>query len=414
MCAPSRRAVCTAMTIGVIGGGLQGCLAAIELADRGYAVVLLERRMDLLRAASRWNEGKIHLGYLFAKDPSLQTARRMIEGALAFAPLLSRYLGRSLDFAAQSGDVIYGIHRDSQITPEAARAHMQAVDALMRDALSYGGRDYLGAKALAPISPVKPAELGLDESIVGAAIRTPERSIHPIDIADAVRDRVCDTARIVVHIGREVVRVDRDDAGRFWLDDALAERHGPFDSLVNATWESRMAIDQMLGYDPPMPWLHRYKVGLLGHDVHGSEDTATLTLILGAFGDVVNYGGGRIYLTWYPVGHIASTTSLAPGQLEPDIGPDLDATIRGEIFARLGEIVPGIRQFAPAEDSYELRGGYITAWGDTDIDDPRSGLHARHAIGVHSDRGYHSVDTGKLTMAPFNAAVVGRRVAGDE
>ena len=45
----------------------------------------------------------------------------------------------------------------------------------------------------------------------------------------------------------------------------------------------------------------------------------------------------------------------------------------------------------------------IVAWGETDIDDPASELHNRYAIGVTSDHGYHSVDPGKLTMAPLFA-----------
>ncbi len=51
-------------------------------------------------------------------------------------------------------------------------------------------------------------------------------------------------------------------------------------------------------------------------------------------------------------------------------------------------------------ESCEVGGGVIVAWGETDIDDPASGLHERHAIGPRSHGRYHSVDTGKLTMAP--------------
>jgi glycine/D-amino acid oxidase-like deaminating enzyme len=402
------------MTVGVIGGGIQGCLAAIDLAERGYDIVLIERRDQLLQAASRWNEGKIHLGYLFANDPSLRTARRMIGGALTFAPLLSRYLGRSLEFASQSSDVIYGIHRDSQLPLETVREHVDAVDRLAREALSQPGRDYLGTKRLPPITAIQPAETGIDESNVIATIRTPERSIHPFDLAEVVAQRVHATPQIEVQVGRGVVRAERDDQGCFWLHDEFGERLGPFDAVVNATWEVRMAIDRTLGYEPPMPWLHRFKLALHGADIGGSKDTPTLTLVLGAFGDVVNYGDGRVYLSWYPAGHITSTTALAPDQLEPDIGADIGAAIRREILVRLAEIVPAVRQFDASEQGYELRGGYITAWGNTDIVDPESGLHKRHAIGVHSDRGYHSVDTGKFTMAPLNASIVGRRVAGEE
>jgi hypothetical protein len=51
------------------------------------------RRTRPYRQASRWNEGKIHLGYLYANDASLDTARRMIPGGLAFADLMQELLG---------------------------------------------------------------------------------------------------------------------------------------------------------------------------------------------------------------------------------------------------------------------------------------------------------------------------------
>jgi hypothetical protein len=45
----------------------------------------------------------------------------------------------------------------------------------------------------------------------------------------------------------------------------------------------------------------------------------------------------------------------------------------------------------------------IVAWGKTDIDDPASELHQRSEIGVTTRRDYHSVDPGKLTLAPYFA-----------
>ena len=61
-------------------------------------------------------------------------------------------------------------------------------------------------------------------------------------------------------------------------------------------------------------------------------------------------------------------------------------------------------------DGVWVKGGAIVAWGETDIDDPRSELHNRYAIGLHSWGRYHSIDPGKLTMAPFFAQVCADRI----
>jgi hypothetical protein len=76
--------------------------------------------------------------------------------------------------------------------------------------------------------------------------------------------------------------------------------------------------------------------------------------------------------------------------------------------------------FLPALDGLDpetisnarVRGGVIVAWGHTDIVDAESELHQRHAIGVTSTGRYHSVDPGKLTMAPWFAMVVAGRIFG--
>ena len=74
------------MRVGVLGGGLQGCCAALALAERAVKVTLFDKNDALLSRAAVANEGKIHLGYMYAGDPTLSTAKTMMAGALSFAP----------------------------------------------------------------------------------------------------------------------------------------------------------------------------------------------------------------------------------------------------------------------------------------------------------------------------------------
>jgi len=68
------------MRVAIIGGGLTGACAALELAECGCSVDILEAGSTLVSKASFWNEGKIHLGFVYAKDASAKTARLMIRG----------------------------------------------------------------------------------------------------------------------------------------------------------------------------------------------------------------------------------------------------------------------------------------------------------------------------------------------
>jgi hypothetical protein len=84
------------------------------------------------------------------------------------------------------------------------------------------------------------------------------------------------------------------------------------------------------------------------------------------------------------------------------------------ISGTVGALAAIVRALAPVRDreldGLWIKGGPIVAWANTDIDDPQSELHNRYDIGVHSKGRYHSVDPGKLTMAPLFAEDCVRRI----
>jgi hypothetical protein len=78
----------------------------------------------------------------------------------------------------------------------------------------------------------------------------------------------------------------------------------------------------------------------------------------------------------------------------------------------LAQIVPSLSVIDPARlVDAQVKGGVIVAWGETDIYDPGSELHKRYEIGVTSKGGYHSIDPGKLTLAPYFAEQCAERIA---
>src|SRR4029079_16847767 len=120
--------------VGVLGGGLQGCCTAIALAARRVRVVLFDKNDALLSRAAVANEGKIHLGYMYAGDPSLSTAKTMMAGALAFAPFLDRYLARPAHSFSVSVPATYIVHRESQNSAEDVCAYFRTVHGLINEA----------------------------------------------------------------------------------------------------------------------------------------------------------------------------------------------------------------------------------------------------------------------------------------
>ncbi|MEP7158135.1 MAG: FAD-binding oxidoreductase [Chloroflexota bacterium] len=377
------------MTVAVIGAGLQGSLAAIELARRGHDVVVFERAMEPLSGASRWNEGKIHLGYLFANDHSLRSARRLVDGATRFAPLLSSYLERDLDFMGRSDGFVYAVHRDSLLPATEIGAHLGRVHAMVSDALNERGRDYLGAPTVAAPTRLAATERGLDGEHITDAFDTQERSIDARGLAAAVGQRLAGDPGVRLLVGNEIARVERRDNGGFEIESATGERHGPFVSVVNAAWEQRLRLDATLGYRPSASWMHRFKLAL--HVRMGARHASlpSVTVVLGPFGDIVNFGGYQLYLSWYPIGRLGSSMEIAPPNMDRLVDTARRDGVAGAIVGHLAAIVPALSEIGLTNDNMQLEGGYIFAWGETDISDVQSGLHNRYDIGVHSDRGYH-------------------------
>src|SRR5829696_3459094 len=147
-----------ALPVGVLGGGLQGCCIALELASRGLPVTLVDENAELLTRTAVANEGKVHLGYMYAADPSLRTARTMMAGALAFAPFLRRHLGADVALTT-SKPAAYAVHRDSQHGPDAVAGYLAGVHDLVADAAAAPGAAYLGGDVSAAVRRWSPAEV---------------------------------------------------------------------------------------------------------------------------------------------------------------------------------------------------------------------------------------------------------------
>lgn len=394
--------------VAVLGAGLQGSCVALELARRGVDVDLMDRAPEAMTGASSHNEGKVHLGYVYANDPTRQTARTMIEGALEFGPRLRELLGTAADDVVTSTPFSYVVHRDSLLEVGEVEAHFAECHAIALELLDGRSPDYFGADPrLAPRRLDDDAlARQFDPAVVLAAYATDEIAIDPTSLARVVRRVLTAEPRVRLMLDTEVRAVTRLDTGAIVHTDVWDQE---YDHVVNALWGGRLAIDRTAGILADRPWMYRMK-----YFVRLSPDAPlpSTTILLGPFGDVVTYADGGAFLSWYPAGRQGTSADVVP----PDWRAELDdvdhkRTLAATVEA-LAEIVPAVGDVAaPALADARVLGGLIYAHGHSDIDDPASVLHERHDIGPASYGRYHSIDTGKLTMAPRFARVLAERIA---
>lgn len=399
------------MSVAVVGGGIQGCAVALELAGRGVEVVLFDRRARVLDAASRHTEGKIHLGFVYAADDSLRTARLMARGAAAFAPALRRWLGPEADAVVTSRPFQYAVHRRSLRSPEELEASYAHIAAIVRDEVPAGA--YFGVEDPGRVRRLTSEERGGFGPDVVAAFATEELAVEPHRLADALAAAVAGDDAITVHAGTRVTGVD-PVARRLRVVAPGGERWtGRFAHVANCAWCGRLELDGTAGIAPPPRWSFRMKYFGRAPMPAGAPALPSTTVVLGPFGDIVDYGDGSAMFSWYPVGRRGWSGEQAPPDWPTSVAGDDARRLTRGIAAGLAGIVPAVEDLLLREPaSVAVRGGVIYARGDTDVDDAASELHERHRVGPASHGAYHTVDTGKYTLAPLFAMQLADRITG--
>src|SRR6516164_3636586 len=203
------------MRVGILGGGLQGCCTALALAERAAKVTLFDKNGSLLSRAAIANEGKIHLGYMYAGDPTLSTAKTMMSGALSFAPFLERYLGQPAQSFSVSAPASYVVHRDSQRNAGDVGAYLKTVHALINEAADGRNQAYFGRDLRAALRPwsVAEREAEFDPAIALAVFSTPEIAINPSVLAQTLRECIAAHPLIEVRCNRTIIRAEEECNG---------------------------------------------------------------------------------------------------------------------------------------------------------------------------------------------------------
>ena len=402
----------TVKRIAVLGAGILGSCLALLLARRGHDVTVFDKESEPVACASRWNEGRIHLGYLYGADDSLRTARHILPGSLSFGRVLSELLGADLRPHTTSGDDIYLVHRNSVVDPVTLERTFSRIDELLREHPL--AREYLVDVSAARTRRLSPSECreisGADEVV--AALEVPERSINTQWVADSLAAALRSQARVTLRLETMVTdaKPAADPYGRWHVvaGDGTCE---PFDVVVNALWEGRLAVDLTAGITPAPGWSHRFRYCLFMRTTRPVALRSAL-ITVGGFGDVKNYNGRDFYMSWYPVGMVRQGGGITLERPEP-LDAAATAQFVGAVRAQLGSLLPGIDAVFEAAEDIKVRGGFVFAQAKGSVDDPAASIHRRDRFGVQREGNYYSVDTGKYSTAPWMAEQLAAEISGD-
>ncbi|MBN7809729.1 FAD-dependent oxidoreductase [Algoriphagus sp. H41] len=401
--------------IAVLGAGGLGACLALELAQRGYQVTLFEAHSEAVRKASFVNEGKIHLGFIYAMDRDFHTSQQMIIGAVHFMDYLKRWISIEAEEVI-STPFHYCIHKGSLASGDQLEPHYAQCAQVFGEVSRRFDKKYLGLfdKVYTERLPKSKIETIVNPEYFEDVFLTSEYAVEPRAVAEQLRKSLGQEAAIQLLTGAWVKAVVRRE-GRLEVrfDQNGLEHRDSFDEVVNCTWNSLLAIDQTLGIEPLHgSWSFRYKFGNKILIPFEASDFPSCTMVQGPFGDSVNFRDRGGFFSWYPIGRTGWSEERLPPDWDGTYSPEYREEIFQASFEQLRHRVPALRSLSFPAESVDPAGGVIFALGNTDVEDADSKLHTRHEVGIRSFDGYHTVNTGKYTLIPYLAVKTADRLEG--
>ncbi|HKY74264.1 MAG TPA: FAD-dependent oxidoreductase [Patescibacteria group bacterium] len=396
------------LRIAVIGGGLTGCCSAASLHDIAEEITVFESDPLLMDEASFYNEGRIHLGYTYGMDKSLDTVRLMAKTAVVFEKLLVRWFGSEISKVPRSSPFNYTVHKNGLMNGDEYANHARRVGEIVRGVLEKDDTCF-GVDLKKMPHKLSSAYMSshYDINNIISAFETNEISVDPEAIAEIIRKNILKIPRVNVRPQSEVLRIHVD--GSKYKIEVRTTNSKPstetFDCVINASGRDLLRLDAFLGLKPPEDPLFRlkYLIRTKTKDI----DLPSSSVVLGMFGEVVSFED-YMTLAWYPAGRLDWYQGLAPKKAEPILKEEPAATnLKAEIVRGLSTIVPKLKNMR--FDNSELKGNWIFAPGTSDVNNPKSRLHKRTDVGIRQVGNYFSIDPGKYTTAPYFANELAKR-----
>jgi hypothetical protein len=420
----------TKCQVAVLGAGIMGSCLALECAQRGFLVDLYDLEPAPMTGASLQNEGKLHLGFVYAKDTTNETQKVMVRGSLSFSRIIEKLTGSTVREFHQSEPFRYFIPRDSQLDMISIEKHFQNVQSLLDKTIKATGDNYLNLTTsnFYYKNPPQVHEQYFSNEHTLGSFTTEERSVSTQAIARIITNAIFKQKNIRFHGNSHILSVKRSGLANVEVTVGFQGLKSAvfYPVVVNCLWDDKLRIDKTAGIPESGPWILRYKA-MIRITAPGAKmyEIPSATGILGLYGDIVNHLDGTYYLSWYPLCKLGESLNEDGRKLHEKTHPFLIQDIK-KVISRNPEMsrritnfthrrfirnniksmvkyVPSLRQLLTYGTECKISGGVILARGKTDIDDPLSYLHQRSNIGPMSYGGYITVDTGKYCTAPLFA-----------
>ncbi len=206
--------------VGIIGGGVFGILTALEVAKRGYAVIIFEKEKEIMMGASLVNHGRIHMGYHYPRDK--KTVVQSLESKEPF----ENFFGKS---------VVRKINNHYMVAKEGSMTNHD-------NFLSFCKKMDL------PYKISWPSGLKIIRGKIAVSTKVPETILDANNMRSFLIKKISNENNITLLTNSEVVNIKKDNEG-FVVSYKLGNKEEIANcaALVNATYGAINHINNLLG-----------------------------------------------------------------------------------------------------------------------------------------------------------------------
>ena len=417
----------------VIGGGVGGCCTALELAEAGFTVDVIEKEQDLMKCTSNVTPGRMGLGFHYQH---VETALFYLRATVRFARDFGHFRiakEKPLNHPLRRGR--YFILKCSKEPPEETLKTYEAIKQEYAKLIAEDPRNKVfgSSENLFKLLDQKEFENDVPVDIVKYGVETAEEFLDWVAFRTQLIEKIDRKARlgqIKVHLGTEVTQICQLRDGMYCIDCVHHTRRGSFcqhfslstNRLVNSAWQNIAALNTTANLTAK-PRLNRVKAIATIELPPEIKYMHSMFFCMGPFCMFCNKGDGTGVITYAPVTNIGFfTTDRMPPELEHimnNMTGDEKIRIYGKAIlegvslyipklasAKILKVETGIVQTYLTSDHCE----YDFVLGDNCfIHDPSSsaGIHQRNYSGVEKlAPGFVVNSCMKLLYCMDNAKVV--------
>ncbi|MBP6104723.1 MAG: FAD-binding oxidoreductase [Gammaproteobacteria bacterium] len=405
------------MKVDIIGGGVAGCVTALELAAEGYDICIREYRPELLTGSSHATPCRLTLGFHYFDQ---ETAFRCLEATIGFVRNYPDFkIIDRLTEATHLRKGFYFITKDSLFEPSEVRVFYEKLQGRYAQLVAQDPANEVFGLPQQFIRVLDPSEYPdqVDMDRIAIGFETAECSLDFPRFRTFLIEQIKAHPNIQVFTHEEVLKIqqaDHHDGFTLMIQEPKKPetfRSVETDLIINATWECIEALNEVSGFPMKAQRTMRTKVMIEVKLPPSLEQAHSMFFGFGAHASFTNLGPSpegysRGFITFEPVTNLEKTTDLTISERSRRLLYEGGTAEEKALFAE--QIIGNIgRYYIKGMEDAQCLGvsfGIVKNDGVVDIFSLSSASHQRRETGISEQQfGWFSNASMKLLLCRENA-----------